>query len=61
MAARRCVLLSEASDYGIYRRAISQLMQGEEQLPSLPTITLDIRRALGDPNLSSNALVRLIG
>ena len=54
-------MLSEASDYGIYRRAISQLMQGEEQLPSLPTITLDIRRALGDPNLSSNALVRLIG
>jgi HD-like signal output (HDOD) protein len=35
-------------------------MQGEEQLPSLPTITLDIRRALGDPNISLNALVRLI-
>jgi len=35
-------------------------MQGEEQLPSLPTITLDIRRALGDPNISRNTLVRLI-
>ena len=51
---------SEASDYSIYRRVVSQLMQGEEQLPSLPTITLDIRRALGDPNISRNTLVRLI-
>lgn len=51
---------SEASDYSIYRRVVSQLMQGEEQLPSLPTITLDIRRALGDPNISRNNLVRLI-
>lgn len=51
---------SEASDYSIYRRVVSQLMQGEEQLPSLPTITLDIRRALGDSNISLNALVRLI-
>ena len=51
---------SETSDYSIYRRVVSQLMQGEEQLPSLPTITLDIRRALGDPNVSLSALVRLI-
>lgn len=52
---------SEASEYSIYRRVVSQLMQGEEQLPSLPAITLDIRRALGDPNISLSALVRLIG
>lgn len=51
---------SETSDYSIYRRVVSQLMQGEEQLPSLPTITLDIRRALGDPNIARNTLVRLI-
>ena len=50
----------ETSDYSIYRRVVSQLMQGEEQLPSLPTITLEIRRALGDPNISVNTLVRLI-
>jgi HD-like signal output (HDOD) protein len=35
-------------------------MQGEEQLPSLPAITLDIRRALGDAQVPMNALVRLI-
>jgi HD-like signal output (HDOD) protein len=54
-------LQSEASEYSIYRRVVSQLMQGEEQLPSLPRITLDIRRALGDPSISLSALVRLIG
>lgn len=51
---------SETSDYSIYRRLVSQLMQGEEQLPSLPTITMEIRRALGDPNISLNALARLV-
>ena len=44
------MLSQEVSDYSIYRRVVSQLMQGEEQLPSLPSITLDIRRALGDPD-----------
>ena len=38
-------MVAEASDYSIYRRVVSQLMQGQEQLPSLPTLTLDIRRA----------------
>lgn len=52
---------SEASEYSIYRRVVSQLMQGEEQLPSLPAITLEIRRALNDPSISLNALVRLVG
>lgn len=51
---------SETSDYSIYRRLVSQLMQGEEQLPSLPTITMDIRRALRDPTTSIAALARLI-
>jgi len=53
-------LQSETSDYSVYRRLVSQLLQGEEQLPSLPTLTMDIRRALGDPNISLNALTRLI-
>lgn len=52
---------SETSEYSIYRRVVSQLMQGQEQLPSLPAITLDIRRALGNPEVSLGALVRLIG
>ncbi|WP_339082273.1 HDOD domain-containing protein [Pseudomonas sp. TMP9] len=51
---------SATSDYSIYRTLVSQLMQGEEQLPSLPTITLDIRRALSDPAISLTALARLI-
>ncbi|HLA30768.1 MAG TPA: HDOD domain-containing protein [Pseudomonas sp.] len=54
------ILNDEVSEYSIYRRVVSQLMQGEEQLPSLPTITLDIRRALGDPQVSMSALVRLV-
>ncbi len=53
-------LAGEVSEYSIYRRVVSQLMQGEEQLPSLPTLTLDIRRALGDAQVPMTALVRLI-
>jgi HD-like signal output (HDOD) protein len=55
------VVVAEASDYSIYRRVVSQLMQGQEQLPSLPTLTLDIRRALSDGQVGVAALARLIG
>lgn len=58
---RRCELVGEVSDYSIYRRVVSQLMQGEEQLPSLPKLTLDIRRALSDGAINTAALARLIG
>ena len=44
------------ADYSIYREVVAQLMQGSEQLPSLPSITLDIRRALARPDISFNAL-----
>jgi HD-like signal output (HDOD) protein len=54
------VLTVEASDYSIYRRVVSQLMQGEEQLPSLPALTLDIRRALSDGRVGMAALARLV-
>jgi HD-like signal output (HDOD) protein len=53
-------LVNETSDYSIYRRVVSQLMQGQEQLPSLPTITLDIRRALSDERMTVPALVHLV-
>lgn len=53
-------MVNETSDYSIYRRVVSQLMQGQEQLPSLPTITLDIRRALSDERMTVPALVRLV-
>lgn len=51
---------SGASDYAIYRQVVTQLMSGEEQLPSLPAITLEIRRALTDPKVSLAQLNRLI-
>lgn len=53
--------MAETSDYSIYRRVVSQLMLGEEQLPSLPALTLDIRRALSDGQVSIGVLARLIG
>lgn len=51
----------EPSEYAIYRRVVSQLMNDQEQLPSLPQITLEIRRSLSDPNVRVPQLVRLIG
>ncbi|MFZ6045941.1 HDOD domain-containing protein [Pseudomonas sp. CR3202] len=48
------------SDYSIYRKVVTQLMNGEEQLPSLPMITLEIRRALADPNVSVARLKQVI-
>ncbi|MGH8354138.1 MAG: HDOD domain-containing protein [Pseudomonas sp.] len=54
-------MVAEQSDYAIYRAVVAQLMNGEEQLPSLPTITLDIRRALSDPAIDLGRLSGLIG
>lgn len=49
------------SGYARYRQVVSQLMSGEEQLPSLPTLTLEIRRALRSSEVSMEVLSRLIG
>lgn len=51
---------AEQSHYSIYRQLVTQLMQDQEQLPSLPNITLEIRRALSDDSTSNSTLVRLI-
>ena len=51
---------NEQSSYSIYRQVLSQLMSGEEQLPSLPTITLSIRRALARQEVSLAELSTLI-
>lgn len=48
------------SDYSIYRQVVSQLMEGQEQLPSLPSITLEIRSALRADDVSLPGLARLI-
>lgn len=54
------VVSTEESGYSIYRRLVSQLMNGEEQLPSLPMITMEIRRALANPDASTSSLARVI-
>src|SRR5690606_28064328 len=48
------------SDYSMYRELVSQLMQGQESLPSLPSLTLQIRTALQAPDTTSLQLERLI-
>ncbi|MDM8349105.1 HDOD domain-containing protein [Pseudomonas sp. sp1636] len=49
------------SDYSIYRQVVTQLINDREQLPSLPTLTLEIRRALAEPEVSMTRLIGLIG
>jgi HD-like signal output (HDOD) protein len=48
------------SGYARYRQVVTQLMSGEEQLPSLPALTLEIRRALRSPDISLESLSKLI-
>lgn len=48
------------SGYARYRQVVSQLMSGEEQLPSLPALTLEIRRALRSPDISLEVLSKLV-
>ncbi|QLC72768.1 HDOD domain-containing protein [Pseudomonas sp. LPB0260] len=48
------------SDYSVYRDLIAQLMSDQEQLPSLPSLTWKIRRALAEPEVSISQLVELI-
>lgn len=49
------------SDYSVYRQVVSQLLHDQEQLPSLPMLTLEIRRALATPEVSIHRLLGLIG
>jgi HD-like signal output (HDOD) protein len=48
------------ANYAVYREVIAQLMQGNEQLPSLPSITLEIRRALAKPDISFSSLSKTL-
>lgn len=51
---------SAHADYSVYREVVAQLMSGNEQLPSLPSITLEIRRALEQPGISFLSLSKVI-
>lgn len=48
------------SDYSIYRELVAAMMRGEETLPSLPQLTLQIRAALLRPETSQTELEHLI-
>ncbi len=47
-------------EFRIYQDAIEKLKSNEDQLPSLPAITLEIRKALGHPDVSHRSLANLI-
>lgn len=49
-----------SSDYAVYRQLVAQLMQGNEVLPSLPSLTLKIRTALHDPSTTNLEIEQLI-
>ncbi len=48
------------ADYSIYRDVVAQLMADNEQLPSLPSITLEIRQALSKPDISLVSLSKTL-
>lgn len=52
--------LHNSGDYAIYRQVISQVINDEEQLPSLPSLTLQLRAALRDPSCSQTRLSQMI-
>ncbi len=50
----------QKQNYNIYSIVINQVMCDQEQLPSLPSLTLKIRTAVADPNVCHKALAELI-
>jgi len=53
--------MSEPRRYEIYRSVIAKVLKDQEHLPSLPAITLKIRRAINDPNTTNETLAMLVG
>lgn len=47
-------------EFRIYQDAIEKIQNNEDQLPSLPTITLEIRNATSNPNITLDQLTQLI-
>jgi HD-like signal output (HDOD) protein len=52
--------LYSQQEFYIYQDAIEKMQSNEDQLPSLPTITLEIRNATSNPNISATHLSTLI-
>lgn len=51
---------STNSDYAVYRQLVTQLLEGEEVLPSLPNLTFEIRSAISAPRTTIPQLEQLI-
>ena len=49
-----------SSDYAVYKKLVTQLLQDEEVLPSLPSLTFEIRSAINAPNTTLPKLEQLI-
>lgn len=47
------------ANYAIFKQTIEQVMQGHEKLPSLPDITLRIRREIATPNTTTAKIAAL--
>lgn len=50
----------QSTDYAVYRVVIEEVLAGQEQMPSLPTITLKIRQAVSDPDITHKKIADLI-
>lgn len=51
---------SPSRDYAVYRQVINRVLTDTERLPSLPSITLKIRQAMGETNTTADSLSRII-
>ena len=52
--------MSELEHYAIYRDVINHVLTDSEKLPSLPSITLKIRQAMGEENTTPDSLAKII-
>lgn len=53
-------LIGRVKEYHVYKQVIQQVMGEQEQLPSLPAITWEIRNTLVKPNVTCEQLAKLI-
>jgi len=60
MAAHEMQAMYGQQEFRIYQDAIERLQRNEDQLPSLPTITLEIRKATSNLNISHQQLASII-
>ena len=52
--------MQQVNYYNVYKTVVKDFINNEEQLPSLPSITLKIRQAIADPNTNNAYIAKLI-